>query len=44
MRNRKLSDTEKNILDTAKIHAPDVGIITVVEFIDGKKTFDIHRR
>ncbi len=41
MRNRKLSDTEKNIIDTAKVHAPDADIITVVEFIDEKKTFNI---
>lgn len=41
MRNRKLSDVEKNVLDIAKIHAPDADIITVVEFIDEKKTFSI---
>lgn len=41
MRNRKLNDVEKNVLDTAKIHAPDADIITVVEFIDEKKTFNI---
>lgn len=41
MRNRKLNDVERNVLDTARIHAPDADIITVVEFIDEKKTFNI---
>ena len=41
MRNRKLSDTEKNIIDIAHVHAPDADIVTVVEFIDEKKQFQI---
>ncbi|WFO76221.1 PhoH family protein [Desulfurococcaceae archaeon MEX13E-LK6-19] len=41
MRNRKLNDVEKNVLDVARVHAPDADIITVVEFIDEKKTFNI---
>ncbi len=41
MRNRKLSDAEKNVIDTARIHAPDADIVTVVEFIDEKKQFNI---
>ena len=41
MRNRRLSDTEKNIMDIARVHAPDADIVTVVEFIDEKKQFQI---
>ncbi|OYT40202.1 MAG: phosphate starvation-inducible protein PhoH [Desulfurococcales archaeon ex4484_58] len=41
MRSRVLSDSEKQILDSIKIHAPDADVVTVVEFIDEKKTFDI---
>jgi len=41
MRNRRLSDTEKNIMDIAHVHAPDADIVTVVEFIDKKKQFQI---
>ncbi len=41
MRNRKLNDVEKNVLDIARVHAPDADIITVVEFIDEKKAFNI---
>ncbi len=41
MRNRRLSDTEKNIMDIARVHAPDTDIVTVVEFIDEKKQFQI---
>ncbi len=41
MRSRKLSETEKNIVDIARVHAPDADIITVVEFIDEKKQYQI---
>lgn len=41
MRSRKLNDVERNVLDSARVHAPDADIITVVEFIDEKKTFNI---
>ncbi len=41
MRRRMLNDIEKQIIDSARLHAPDADIITVVEFVDEKKTFDI---
>ncbi len=41
MRNRRLSDTERNILDNTRIHAPDADVVTVVEFVDDKKRFEI---
>jgi len=41
MRSRKLSDSEKQILDSIKIHAPDADVVTVVEFVSEKKTFNI---
>ncbi len=41
MRSRELSEPEKQILDSIKIHAPDADIVTVVEFIEEKKTFNI---
>ena len=41
MRSRSLSDSEKQILDSIRIHAPDADIVTVVEFIEEKKTFNI---
>jgi phosphate starvation-inducible PhoH-like protein len=41
MRSRALNDIEKQIIDSARIHAPDADIITAVEFIDEKKTFNI---
>ncbi len=41
MRRRTLNDIEKQIIDSARLHAPDADIITVVEFVDEKKAFDI---
>ncbi len=41
MRRRILNDIEKQIMDSARLHAPDADIITVVEFVDEKKTYDI---
>ncbi len=42
MRSRLLSDVEKNILEIARIRAPDADIVTVVEFSAEKKMFDIN--
>ncbi|BEP17123.1 PhoH family protein [Pyrofollis japonicus] len=41
MRNRPLNEIEKRILDAARIYAPDADVITVVEFVDAKKQFEI---
>ena len=41
MRTRDLSDVEKDILESAKIHSPDADIITVVEFSEEKERFEI---
>ena len=41
MRNRPLNEIEKKVVDAARIYAPDADIITVVEFIDAKKQFQI---
>ncbi|MET1160462.1 MAG: PhoH family protein [Thermoprotei archaeon] len=41
MRRRELSESEKQILDSIKVHAPDADVVTVVEFIEEKKTFNI---
>ena len=41
MRNRPLNEVEKRILDAARIYAPDADVITVVEFVDAKKQFEI---
>ncbi len=41
MRKRELSDTEKKIVESAKIHAPDADIVTVIEFTQEKNTFEI---
>ncbi|MEM1596180.1 MAG: PhoH family protein [Desulfurococcaceae archaeon] len=41
MRNRPLDETEKQVLSTARVHAPDADIITVVNLIDLKKTYNI---
>ncbi len=41
MRRRPLSTVEKQVIDSARIHAPDADIITVVEFVDEKKTYNI---
>lgn len=41
MRSRALNDTEKQIVESIKIHAPDADVVTVVEFIGEKKTFSI---
>jgi phosphate starvation-inducible PhoH-like protein len=41
MRNRPLNDVEKRVIEAARIYAPDADVITVVEFIDAKKQFQI---
>jgi len=41
MRNRPLNEIEKRVMDAARIYAPDADVITVVEFVDAKKQFDI---
>ena len=41
MRNRELSETEKRIIEAARIYAPDADVITAVEFVDAKKQFEI---
>ena len=41
MRNRPLNDVEKRVVEAARIYAPDADVITVAEFIDAKKQFNI---
>lgn len=41
MRKRELNDVEKNVLEAAKIYAPDADVITVVEFVDLKKKYEL---
>ncbi|ABM80980.1 PhoH family protein [Hyperthermus butylicus] len=41
MRNRPLNEVEKKVIEAARIYAPDSDVITVVEFIDAKKQFEI---
>ncbi len=41
MRNRPLNEVEKRVMEAARIYAPDADVITVVEFIDAKKQFEI---
>ncbi|KSW12730.1 phosphate starvation-inducible protein PhoH [Pyrodictium occultum] len=41
MRNRPLNEAEKRVMEAARIYAPDADVITVVEFIDAKKQFQI---
>ncbi len=41
MRRRKLNGSEKQIYESARIHAPDADVVTVVEFINEKRLYDI---
>lgn len=41
MRKRKLSDTEKTVLDSARTHAPDADIVTIVDLQDSKQRWNI---
>ena len=41
MRKRPLNNTEKAILDSIRVHAPDADVITVVDLQDAKKRWNI---
>ncbi|MET1101992.1 MAG: PhoH family protein [Pyrodictiaceae archaeon] len=41
MRGRPLSESEKRVLEAARVYAPDADVVTVVEFVDYKKQFEI---
>jgi len=41
MRSRQLDDVEKNVLNSARVHAPDADIVTIVNIVDLKKTYNI---
>ncbi|ADB57085.1 PhoH family protein [Archaeoglobus profundus] len=41
MRSRELSEVEKEIFESAKVHSPDADVITVVEFCEEKERFEI---
>ena len=41
MRSRKLAETEKRIIEAARIYAPDADVITAVEFVDAKRQYEI---
>ncbi|MEL9908832.1 MAG: KH domain-containing protein [Desulfurococcus sp.] len=41
MRARRLDDVERQVISSARIHAPDADIITVVNLIELKKRFNI---
>ncbi|MEB3817013.1 MAG: PhoH family protein [Desulfurococcales archaeon] len=41
MRRRRLNDTEKTVMETAKIRAPDADIITVVDLQEAKRRWNI---
>jgi phosphate starvation-inducible protein PhoH len=41
MRSRKLTETEKQIVETARLHAPDADLVTAVEFVDIKRKLGI---
>jgi len=41
MRNRPLNDIERKVIEAARIYSPDADVITVVEFIEAKKQFEI---
>ncbi|MCD6113942.1 MAG: PhoH family protein [Thermoprotei archaeon] len=41
MRKRKLNELEMRIYDAAKTYAPDADIVTVIEFLEEKKKFEI---
>ena len=41
MRSRQLDETEKLVLSSARVHAPDADIVTVVNLIDLKKIYGI---
>jgi phosphate starvation-inducible protein PhoH len=41
MRRRPLNDTEKAVLESAKVHAPDADIITIIDLQEAKKRWNI---
>jgi len=41
MRKRRLNDIESRVIDLLKVHAPDADVITVVEFSDDRKRWEI---
>lgn len=41
MRKRRLSETERNVLEAARIYAPDAEVITVAEFVEEKKRYGV---
>ncbi|QOR93884.1 PhoH family protein [Thermosphaera chiliense] len=41
MRSRKLTETEKQIVETARLHAPDADLVTAVEFVELKKKLGV---
>ena len=41
MRRRELSETERRILETARLHAPDADIITIIDLQDMKRAWEI---
>jgi len=41
MRKRSLNDAEKTVLESARVHAPDADIITVVDLQDAKRRWGI---
>lgn len=41
MRKRPLNEVERKVVDSARIHAPDADIITVLSLVDDKKSFNV---
>ena len=41
MRKRRLNDTERAVAESAKVHAPDADVITVVDLQEAKRRWDI---
>jgi len=41
MRRRPLNNIERSVIDAARIYAPDADVITVLDLIDDKRSFDI---
>jgi phosphate starvation-inducible protein PhoH len=41
MRKRELSQAEKQILDSLRVHAPDADVVSVIEFKEEKNAFEI---
>lgn len=41
MRSRELTESEKQIIESIRIHSPDADVVTVVEFVAEKKSFNV---